>query len=491
MKISRINSNNTILGNAMAFAKAMKDGERHPKSGSHVIQLMGDGTAPFLYMLNKQIKEELGLEYRYVIVGSAGQSYGEDKWMVPAEWVKDPTAARPELKSIDLVKGEVVIGVPQDGDINIVLKWASDNGVCINPDPKTLDLACINIEPAPDNDYMQAAIHFANGKTTTRKVTRNGKATGETETVPVKMVATWTPGDTHVVEHKGGMVSLADTQLYAGQMPNAIMICNKWAQENPTVVQAMLSAIHEAGDLVKRDPKALTEASRLSAVVYGEKDGAFWEAMYKGLVVSDQQGNRVRVGGSRAYDLADAFRVFGLESGRDNLFKATYTVFGNRISQLYPGDLPTIFPFEEVSDLSYLRAIEGRVGAGAAYSEQLVSVTGRKTLVGQRPVEIQFVLGRDTFVSGQNAKLEELKQQLVICSSCSVEINGHTDSLGSRAVNLPLSQTRAQALVAWLQANAPGNFPAGRIEAQGFADDQPKYRDERDRRVEVVLFSTQ
>lgn len=497
MKFTRINSNQVLATEALNFAKGMKGGQSHPSTGSHIIQLMGDGAGPFLTAINNEIDKNFGKDYRYVIFGSTGQSYGEDKWQVPAAWVKDPSVERPELKNINLVKGEVVITVPKDGDMNIVLKWASDNGVCFNPDPKILDLDCINVEPAAEDDYMKAAEQFAAGVSTERKVRKDGKMTGETKRVKVRMVATWTPGDEYVFSNSPEpMVSLADTRLYSGQMPNAMMICSLWAKQNPMVVQALLSAIYEAGDLMKRDPRVLTEYAKVSAEVYKEKTGQYWEAMYKGLEVN-KNGVYSRLGGSRAYNLADAYRLFGLETGRQNLFKATYTVFGNAVAQLYPGDIPNLMSFEEVSDLSYLKAIEGRVAAGVAASENQVAVTGQRSQVGRRSLHVNFVFGKAVFTDSAQGQLEKLKQDLGICGGCQIELNGYTDIVGSREANMALSQARADAVKGWLSKNAPGNFSEGKIKAQGFGPDNPIASNQTEagraenRRVEVLLYSAQ
>jgi outer membrane protein OmpA-like peptidoglycan-associated protein len=494
-KFTRINSNSVLYTEALNFAKTLKGGQKHPTTGSHIIQLMGDGTGPFLTALNTEIDKNLGPEYRYVIVGSAGQSYGEDKWMVPCEWVKDCSVERPELKDLNVLKGEVVITVPKDGDMNIVLKFASDNGIEVNPDPKILDLDRINIEPAADDDYMKAAEQFSSGIYTERKVRKNGKSTGETLRKKVRMVSTWTPGDEYVVSNSPEtMVSLADTRLYSGQMPNAIMTCSAWAKQNPTVVQAFLSAIYEAGDLVKRDPKFLSQSAQISAEVYKEKTGKYWEGMYKGQEVN-KGGAYVRLGGSRVYNLADAFRLFGLETGRQNLFRATYTVFGNAVAQLYPGDIPKLMSFEEVSDLSYLKAIEGRVSAGVATSENQVVVAGQRSRVGHKSVHINFVFGKAAFTNGAHEQLEELKQQLGICGECQIELNGYTDSIGGREANISLSQARAGAVSSWLEQNAPGNFSKGKVRAQGFGSDNPISSNDtengraQNRRVEVLLYS--
>ncbi|OFX18432.1 MAG: hypothetical protein A2V77_24860 [Anaeromyxobacter sp. RBG_16_69_14] len=78
-----------------------------------------------------------------------------------------------------------------------------------------------------------------------------------------------------------------------------------------------------------------------------------------------------------------------------------------------------------------------------------------------------------------------------------VEVNGHTDAIGSDAYNVRLSEQRAAAVVEWL-ANK-GGVAAGRLEAKGHGKsrpvapnatgsglDNPQGR-ERNRRVEVII----
>jgi OOP family OmpA-OmpF porin len=85
--------------------------------------------------------------------------------------------------------------------------------------------------------------------------------------------------------------------------------------------------------------------------------------------------------------------------------------------------------------------------------------------------------------------LNDLLDQIAV-SSLSVQINGHTDSVGNPTSNLALSKARAEAVKEFLMANAGSNFPAERITTRGYGDTQPIGTNEQNRRVEIILFST-
>lgn len=66
--------------------------------------------------------------------------------------------------------------------------------------------------------------------------------------------------------------------------------------------------------------------------------------------------------------------------------------------------------------------------------------------------------------------LDRIAEQLVANADVRVRVNGHTDSTGSRASNLTLSQNRAESVVRYLIGRG---VPADRMESQGFGPDQP------------------
>jgi len=144
LKFSRQDDAEQMKAELLKFATRLKDGELEPGEGAHFVAIMGDGAAQFFAGLNPALRR-LGPEYKAEVVASAGYSRGEDKFMGMPEWKRNPESAR----------GAYVAGYLKDGDWNIALKWAGDNGICNNPDEKSYDPHCLNWAGA--KDYIDAA----------------------------------------------------------------------------------------------------------------------------------------------------------------------------------------------------------------------------------------------------------------------------------------------------------------------------------------------
>src|ERR1700761_5926227 len=159
---------NKQMADLVKFAGEFKT---NPNASGVLITFMGDGMPAFMTSLSKEL-EPLGPEYQPVIIPVAhGKSYGEDQVMAPAAWKQDPHNAI----------GKCVAGVLRDGDVNILLKWAGDNGLKVNPDETTYDANAINIIAAAD--FLDAPSKYISGYSEKRKVVMNGKTTGRDTTV--------------------------------------------------------------------------------------------------------------------------------------------------------------------------------------------------------------------------------------------------------------------------------------------------------------------
>jgi len=476
--------------NLVAFATELKSGTANPSKGSHFVAIMGDGAGAFLQGLNEVLEKKVGSEYSARIVGSAGYSRGEDKFMGPPEWKSNPSAAR----------GGVVAGYLRDGDWNIAQKWLGDNGLRNNPDEKTYDPDALNWVSA--DSYIDASKKYISGWEETRPVVRNGKPTGEKIKIKVQGVVTWTPGDVMIAKEKGGLVSIVSTKEYSSQMPNAIIGIDKWMKDNRKSVEGMLTAIFKGGDAVKGNRVAFEHAAAISAEVYAEEDAAYWMRYFNIVTERDRQGLMVELGGSYVNNLGDNLLLFGMVPGSANLFAATYTKFGDVVVQQYPELVPRYPSPDRAIDISYIRAISERTG-GATGAKQIVEqVTPRyeaptgtapAQVVSRRSWNITFTPGKATFTPQAERELRELARELLVAGGTLVQVHGHTDSTGSPDANYQLSEARAFAVKEWLMQQSSVNFPASRISTFAHGQTNPVAPNSsedgraKNRRVEIVL----
>lgn len=485
LKLSRQDDAEQMKAELLKLATLEAKGQKEPSEGAHFVAVMGDGAAQFFASLNPLLAK-LGPEYRAEVVASAGYSRGEDKFMGLPAWKQNADNAR----------GAYIAGYLKDGDWNIALKWAGDNGICNNPDEKTYDPHCLNWAGA--KDYLDAAQKYVSGYCADLPV--KGKP-GQTAHACVNGVVTWTPGDVVVAEKRGGLVSIVSTKEYASQMPNVIIGVQPFMRRHPELVEGMIAAVLEGGRVVKGSTMALERAAEVSDAVYQEKDTGkdYWLKYFRGVTTRDRQGLNVELGGSKVNDLGDNVALFGLKQGYANAFEATYTTFGKIVHDQYPQDVPSFPAASVVLNTTYLRhvldAAREPVKAEVETASYSALSADGATQLGHRSWQIQFDTGRDSFRPEATTQLTELMQGLVVAAGAAVEIHGHTDNQGSREANQQLSERRAFAVKAWLQQHAPQNFPESRFRVFAHGAEQPRVPNDSDanrsqnRRVDIVLVS--
>jgi len=461
------------------LVKFANDYKRNPNTPGVLITFMGDGMPAFMTSLAKEL-EPLGPEYQPIIIPvTHGKSYGEDQVMAPASWKQDPKNAL----------GKCVAGVLRDGDINILLKWAGDNGLKVNPDETTYDGNAINIIAA--NDFLDAPNKYITGYSEKRKIVLNGKTTGKDTTIGVDGVATWTPGDVNVATKKGGLVTIANTKQYASQMPNQTIAIKKWAYDHRTDVENMIIALAQAGDQVRSFSEAKAFAAKVSAAVYQEKDADYWLKYYNGIVEKDIQGQQVNLGGSMVFNLNDMANTYGLGEDKVDRYKAVYNTFGNLMVKMYPSLMPTFMPYEKAVDKSFLFSVisnhpdlmEGKA-IETKYANEITAAVSSKSY------SIEFETGSANIKPASYKMLDEIFESAVVAEGLKIGVYGHTDNSGSDVTNIPLSEKRANAVKVYLLKKG---LTTNRVEAKGFgsakpiADNSTDAGKSKNRRVEIVL----
>jgi len=125
-------------------------------------------------------------------------------------------------------------------------------------------------------------------------------------------------------------------------------------------------------------------------------------------------------------------------------------------------------PYKEAVDTSFIFSAQALLNTSGVQGASAESVDYTKeaqtgTVLGHKAVYINFASGSDQPLPDSISTLNELKDSLAINSQLALEIDGYTDNAGSDAVNVPLSEKRAQAVKSYFQKVAPLSFPDSRF----------------------------
>ena len=309
-------------------------------NGIKFVTIMGDGGGQFFKDVEK-ICPTCDLE----VVGTLGYSRGED-----GLW--GPPAAK---ASCEALRGGIATGVVRDGDWDIGIKKLSQCGIPNNPDEKTYDPQGFNWINAPD--YLKAVEMLMQGTCLPVGFPVKGQMGGLKEPKCANFTVTWTPGDVNLAKQKGGLVPILTTKQNIFQMPCSLIGIKSWDNAHREIVKGILKASFEAADQIRTNPQALQRFGEASAILYAEKDAAYWIRYYRGVTERDATGVMVPLGGSSVANLADNLQSFGLDGG-PNLFAATYNTFGKYVTQQYPKMYPDVPAVEKILNTSYVREIK-------------------------------------------------------------------------------------------------------------------------------------
>ncbi len=341
-------------------------------------------------------------------------------------------------------------------DFNVVVNWAADNKIPVNPDEKVYNPDAINFVNA--TDHIEASQKFISNA----KVSLKNVKTGQQENREIDGVATWTPGDVMAaqgrssVNYKGKsekLQKIISTEQYSAMMPNIIFTTEDFIKKHPDYIETLLRCIARSSAKIKGDPNYFkTRVAALNAQVFNleGKGPSFW-AKYFDIV----EENGVKLGGSRINDIADNQHLFGLDTKKplaDSVFGISYNEHAKRLQKLLPERMPTFTPVDQVIDLSFIKKMSDEIGTIKAETGNSNQTNSADTVV-KANFDITFDSGSSELKPSEIAKLNEIRSLLIRASNTKVIVEGHTDNAGDSSKNIELSKSRANSVWTWLKAS--------------------------------------
>jgi OmpA-OmpF porin, OOP family len=469
-----------------AFVEDYAAGNKNSQKGYNMIAWMGDGVPSYITDLNERIEKNLGEEYVIQVFAAFGASFGEDKGIFENDSFKN---------NPDALRGTLWVGVIRDGDWNLIMKYAEQNGIPVNNDLTTFDPNAINWKAAPGNNYIRAVEDYNNRVKETRKIVIDGKVTDRDTTVMVRGVVTWTPGDKLAYEGRGGHCVIS-TAEFSAQMANTWLAPKKFLEDNRGIIENLILGGALGGDQVKSHKSALEYSTQIAQRVYND-DSMTAKDWYDYFIGVDVKGEKA--GGSRVFNLADMNEYFGLSGGQDK-YMAVYNAYGKLQSNAYPDLMPEVYPYEKVINMSFMQKVyddhKNDIEMTVASKPQFASNQQVGEVVTSKSYDIKFKTGSAEIDASSTKVLNDLMETFTIAENLMVVIEGHTDDVGDDDANMRLSEARAQSVKDWFMERNGKSFK-NKIQAKGYGETKPK-ADGTDaasraanRRVEIKLAKAQ
>jgi outer membrane protein OmpA-like peptidoglycan-associated protein len=440
------------------LVKFCKEYKENPNTPGVFITFMGSGIPAYITGISNAVKD-LGPEYQPVAFLTTGKSYGEDQVIGDRKYKGNKQN----------LKGATIVGYRMDGDLDLALKLAGDNGVKVNVDETTYDPDALNFMYC--KDFLDAVVKYNSGYKESRHIVKNGKTIGRDTTVTSDLVATWTPGDVNAHNGRGG-VTIISTKEYSSIMPNITITCRKWLNDHRTEAEEITKDAAIAGDQIRSFDDAKKFSCELNAKIYDEQNGKYWYDYYNGIKADDD----THLGGSMVFNLGDMANMLGIyvEGKTDNIdiYKSIYNTFGTLQSKYYSKDLPSYLDYTKAFDKSVLMSVVANNPDLLKGKINLTDYSNTKMTnkIGNKSYHIEFVTGSAQISESSKDVLDQIFQDAVTADGTKILIGGYTDNVGNESSNMNLSEQRALSVLNYLKEKG---LTTTRLESKGYGSSNP------------------
>ena len=290
----------------------------------------------------------------------------------------------------------------------------------------------------------------------------------------VDAAVAWDPDMSDAVAKRAGSRKIYDTKIANRLIADVLVVSDKFAAKNPGTLSKLLEGWLEGVEFIRQQP------SRAHTLIGTIKDfnipADLAKTMLEGVRLSDYADNR------------SFFGARGGDSDYMNIMKMATEMY--RELRLVKGS-PEL---EGSVDRRYVDAMSGKFSSQSTepavqYQEP---AKGAKPFATQRRA-IYFETGSAIMSNDSQAVVDEIGGFLRAYENTVVDIDGNTDSTGSRDHNVVLSRQRAESVKSYLTKKY--GFPSTRLRTNGNGPDKPLETNdtaegrEKNRRTDIKVFA--
>jgi outer membrane protein OmpA-like peptidoglycan-associated protein/ABC-type taurine transport system substrate-binding protein len=289
----------------------------------------------------------------------------------------------------------------------------------------------------------------------------------------VDAAVAWDPDMSDAVTKRPGAKKIYDTRVANRLIADILVVSDRFAAQNPQTVINFAQGWLEGVEFIKAQP---TRAYTLIGTI---KDFNIPTDLAKTML-----------GGVRLSDYADNVAFFGKPNSQSdyaNIFKMAQDMY--REERL----IKHIADPETSVDRRYIEALSGKFSSTSTEAPIEYKAPGKGAVpIATQHRSIYFDTNSANMSLDSRAVVDEIAEFMRAYENTVVDIEGNTDSTGSREHNMELSRARAEAVKRYLMEKH--GYPASRMRTAGNGPDKPMDTNatpegrEKNRRTDIKVY---
>lgn len=288
----------------------------------------------------------------------------------------------------------------------------------------------------------------------------------------VDAAVAWDPDMSDAVEKRKGAKKIYDTRVANRLIADILVVSDKFSASSPQTVRQFLEGWLEGVEFIRKEP------SRAHTLIGSIKDFNIPADLAKTMLE-----------GVRLADYADNKAFFGAGPGSD------YTNIMSMAQDMYREIrlIKRSADIEQSVDRRYIAGMEGKFSATSTEApiEYKAPAKGATPIATQRR-SIYFETGSAVMSPDSKVIVDEIGSFMRAYENTVVDIEGNSDSTGSRDLNMTLSKQRADTVKNYLMTKY--GYPSERMRTAGNGPDKPIASNEtpegrdKNRRTDIKVF---